>query len=493
MRYSDAPLTLNVSGTTISGVLDDKNVITVHIEASDGHGISTPHEFHIVIRPNAAPAVVSPNMGRLVQAGVSINYDPTKGGSAFRDDDGDRLSYEVRLLSEARGLSVSGTYVTGALAGVGAVGFEVIARDDYGGKGTDTFSVAVAAPEPGAPALPTNPFVYADEELPLPYMLRQSSEDPKGPLWDMTPEDNRTSNAGAALGRVLFYDKRLSFTNTHSCSSCHRQGNGFAVPERFSTGVLGLPMKRNAMALANVRYNFTEAWFWDMRVSALEELALMPIVEPTELGNYLPLLEAKLAATNFYPQLFERAFGTPEVTSDRMARALAQFLQALISYRSEYDSSTLLMDHLPGDPSLVLSAEEMRGFELFGSSQCGQCHTGSFLGTMENLNNGLDPTITEQGAGGGTFRAPALTNIAVSAPYMHDGRFPTLRAVIDHYDHGVENSPTLSPPLIDRNVPGATPLRLNLSEADKAALEAFLRTLTDNEFLSDPRFADPFK
>src|SRR5262249_20777480 len=156
------------------------------------------------------------------------------------------------------------------------------------------------------------------------------------PLWDMQSPDNRTSNAGATLGRVLFYDRRLSLTNTHSCSSCHHQANGFAAPERFSVGGQGTPMKRNTLGLANVRYNASAGSFGDMRVPSLEKLALMPIVAPTELGNFLPMLERKLAETDFYPPLFDAAFGSPEVTSDRIARALTQFLQAMISYRTKF-------------------------------------------------------------------------------------------------------------------------------------------------------------
>jgi cytochrome c peroxidase len=255
------------------------------------------------------------------------------------------------------------------------------------------------------------------------------------------------------------------------------------------------------MALANVRYNGNSAWFSDMRVNTLHELALMPIQNPAELGMSLRLLESKLAATDFYPPLFQAAFGSPQVTADRIGRALEQFLQALISYRSKADLAINSMDNVYIDPALVLTAQELRGLDIFNGAAgipCSLCHEVNAATNVWQANNGLDlvpqdpgttvPALQRNGSVG-VFRAASLRNIALTAPYMHDGRFATLREVIDHYDHGIVASPNLD--FILKDVTGA-PRRMNLSDADKAALEAFLNTFTDAPMLADPKFTDPF-
>jgi cytochrome c peroxidase len=267
-------------------------------------------------------------------------------------------------------------------------------------------------------------------------------------------------------------------------------------------GPLGVPTKRNAMALTNVRYNINNAWFSDMRVDALRDLALIPIAKPEELGQSLRLLELKLAATDFYPPLFQAAFGTPEVTRERIGLAIEQFLQSLISYRAKFDSAYNPMTNTAPDPAAVLTAQELRGLDIFKGSTgiaCASCHEVAAQTNVWQANNGLDavpadvgtqvPALQRNGSIG-VFRAASLRNIAVTAPYMHDGRFATLRDVIDHYDHGIVDSPSLDAGLRDLS---GNPRRMNLSEEDKQALEAFLQTLTDNLELSDPKFSDPFQ
>jgi cytochrome c peroxidase len=418
----------------------------------------------------------------LVSAGAPINFDATRQGTAFRDGDGDAITYEVQLLSPDLGLTIQGTQVIGTLPTVGVVHFKLIARDQYGGQGELTFSFAVAAPEPGRPLLPVVSYVYDDAVLPLPPHFKN----PSNPIGDTDPPPpfNNVSNAGATLGRALFYDKRLSITNTHSCASCHIQRHGFATPDRFPTGVTNVPLKRNAMGLTNVRYNFRNRYFGDERVETLEKLATMPIEDPNELGNSFPHLETKLANTDFYPALFAAAFGSPEVTHDRIARALAQFLRSIISYQTMFDA-------VGGDfwdPRMT--EQERLGAQIFDLSRCDGCHSTSVQTMLQARNNGLDAVPTDPGAGDGRFRAASLRNIAVTAPYMHDGRFATLRDVFAHYDHGIVDTPTLDPSFRFPNGTLRTPSISN--EASIAALEAFLRTLTDNAVLTDPRWSDPF-
>jgi cytochrome c peroxidase len=496
-RDPDPPPGFRIEGTRIVGAPETLEAVIVTVTAKDPTGWTENNQFAIGVNPNAAPQAINPNADRHIVAGTHVDFETTQNGAVFVDPDGDALSYEVTMRTDPRGLGVTGTHVRGTFNSVGLVEVTVTASDIYGGSGSDVFVIAAPGPVPGRPALPAVSYSYADEELDLPHTFRLSSE-LIVPLWDTQPVDNRTSNAGATLGRVLFYDKRLSSTNMLSCSSCHVQSHGFASPERFNSGALGVPLKRNAMALANVRYQLHESWFSDMRVHALRDLVLMPIENSEELGNSLELLEAKLAATDFYPALFEDAFGTPQVTRERISRALAQFMQALISYRAKVDRALNPMTNDPWDPLSALNPQELRGFEIF-STNCSLCHEVHAQTNVWQANNGLDVVPADPGVQNealrrdgstGVFKAASLRNIALTAPYMHDGRFNTLREVIDHYDHGIKDSPNLDVILRDFNF---QPRRMNFTEADKDALEAFLRTFTDDEFLNDPKFSDPFE
>jgi cytochrome c peroxidase len=503
--YNDPnpPAGLRVEGNRIAGAPEEITIVVVIITASDGRSSTTPDEFWIEVNPNSAPQVANANADRLISVGGFVDVDASKAGTALTDPDGDVLTYEISLRGVPRGLAVSGMRVTGVFDSIGAVEATVSARDAYGGVGKDVFLIAAPAPEPGEPNLPDPPYVYRDEDLDLPFLFASSSEDII-PLWDSTPPDNRTSNAGATLGRVLFYDKRMSITNTHACGSCHIQRLGFSAGERFSSGVLGVPTRRNAMALGNVRYSIHNSWFSDMRVHSLESLVLEPIQNPEELGSSLDRLVPKLQAAQFYAPLFEAAFGTPEINQDRITRALGQFLRSLISYRSRFDEAFNPPFNGPGDPASLLTPQEMRGFQIYdddGRRRCNLCHELHGGANEWQANNGLDlvpsdPGVEDvalkQNSNTGVFRAAALRNIAVTGPYMHDGRFATLREVIDHYDHGVQDSPDLDTLLRDVLNTGL-PWRLNLSEEDKDALEAFLQTMTDDEFLTDPKFSDPFE
>lgn len=489
----NGPYGMVVAGTRIIGPATEPGFVIIDIWASDGQNAAVRDGFQITILPNSAPSVVNPNPHRLVSAGQLIEHDATQGGSTFLDADGDALTYEVSIRGGSHALTAAGNHVNGTMPGVGLARVKITASDGFGGIGENEFSIAVPAAEPGRPSLPAISYLYADEDLALPFLFRDFAI-PDNPITpDTMRAENRTTNAGATLGRVLFYDKRLSITNTHSCGSCHVQSRGFGSPDRFSLGALGLPLPRHAMALANARYNLTNEYFSDMRVRTLEKLALLPIEEPLELGNVLPLLEDKLRAVDFYPPLFETAFGTPEINSDRIALALAQFLRSMTSYQSRFDRAFHPMDPgVPADPSAVLTAQEMQGREVYINGTCFHCHTLDVHSNPFPANNGLDGSITDPGTarGLGEFRAASIRNIAVSAPYMHDGRLATLRDVIEHYDNGVQMNAGLHIFLISNQCCG--PRQMNLSVADKDALEAFLNTFTDDVFLADPKFSDPF-
>lgn len=315
---------------------------------------------------------------------------------------------------------------------------------------------------------------------------------------DNTPANNPVTDAGAALGRVLFYDKRLSQNRTVACASCHQQQHGFSDPAQFSTGFAGGLTGRNSMGLANARWYQRRAFFWDERAATLEIQVLQPIQNAVEMGLTLPELESRVAAEPYYQQLFTNAFGSPQVTSDRISRALAQFVRSIVSTRTKYDTGA-------ATGFTNFTAQENQGRQLFnGAAGCAACHgTDNFVPGPAINNNGLENPYTDKGLGEvtgraqdeGLFKVPSLRNIALTAPYMHDGRFATLEQVVEHYNSGVVNHPNLSPPL--RNPPGTPgagqPRRLNLTTAQKAALVAFMKTLTDDTLTADARFSDPFK
>jgi cytochrome c peroxidase len=218
----------------------------------------------------------------------------------------------------------------------------------------------------------------------------------------------------------------------------------------------------------------------------------MPIQDPIELGNTLPNLLRTLRSTAFYPALFQAAFGTPEITSERVAKALAQFLRSLKSYRSPFDQVWIPPEGEDSAPIVsVFSPQAIAGQAVFTEGRCSGCHRDFLQVMVEPTTNGLDAKVTDPAAGEGNFRSASLHNIARTAPYMHDGRFATLREVIEHYDHGVkrvaENTTALTDPLT------GGPLHFNFTEEQKLALEAFLNTFTDEEFLTDPKFSDPFQ
>ncbi len=322
---------------------------------------------------------------------------------------------------------------------------------------------------------------------------------------DNMPEDNPITNAGATLGRVLFYDKQLSKTNIVSCASCHHQANGFSDTKVQSDGFAGGKTRRHSMSLTNARFYESGRFFWDERAATLEDQVLMPIQDEVEMGLSLETLISKVQNQAFYAPLFRNAFGDENITSDRISKALAQFVRSLVSFESKYDVGRAKVNNPNEDFPNFTPAENLGKRIFFGRGQqggdCARCHATDAMITPANgpFNNGLDATSTTdlgvfettQNRGDlGKFKSPSLRNIGVSAPYMHDGRFQTLAQVIEHYNSGVQNHPNLDPGL--RNQNGGGPRRLNLSNTEKLALEAFLNTLTDTNFLQNEKFSDPF-
>ena len=306
---------------------------------------------------------------------------------------------------------------------------------------------------------------------------------------DNTPADNPITDAGATLGRALFYDKRLSHNNSMACSSCHFQENGFADPRPQSVNVDGSLSDRHSMALANGRFYSNGRFLSDESAATLEEQVLIPI-QTNELGMDLDTLNAKLANTDFYGDLFANAFGSSDITSERVSQALSQFVRSMVSYDSKFDS--IYDETGRADPSL-LTAQEQHGLQLFnGAARCATCHESASQISREVRNNGLDAFTEDPGAGDGKFKAVSLRNAEVRGAFMHDGRFESLEEVVEFYSEEIKDHPELDFRLRQNFDPQAAAVSLNLSQEESEALVAFLKTLTDWTFLSDPKFSDPF-
>lgn len=339
--------------------------------------------------------------------------------------------------------------------------------------------------------IPSTYYNY-DVELPNFFLDNELSDE------DNTPNNNPVTEAGATLGRVLFYDVRLSANNTVSCATCHVQQNGFSDPNRLSIGFEGGLTGRNSMGLSNARFYENGRFFWDERAASLEEQVLQPIQDAVEMGLTLDELETKVGSEAYYEVLFRLAFGDSEITSNRISLALAQFVRSMVSYQSRFDEGLAQVNN-PNNDFPNFTASENRGKQLFMNNQtnCAQCHDTNVQVGDRARNNGLDATLTDLGVGGvtgnnnqnGEFKVPSLRNIALTAPYMHDGRFETLMDVVEHYNSGVQNSDNLDNRL---QVQGGNVRRLNLSEADKQALVDFMNTLTDETFITDDKFSNPF-
>lgn len=318
---------------------------------------------------------------------------------------------------------------------------------------------------------------------------------PPGYPRPVEPADNPTTVEGALLGRFLFYDKKLSVNNTVSCASCHVQSHGFSDPRPYSEGAFGQLTRRHSMALINVAFNPYTRFFWDGRAKTLEEQVLHPIRDPVEMANSLPEVEKRLRADPRYPPMFEAAFGDSRIDSVRIARALAQFVRTLVSFNSRYDRWVQGL--------ATLDSMEQRGLQLMQDNykgDCFHCHNAEdrLFSSYTFINNGLDYEyqwtdlglyeVTGNPDDRARFKVPTLRNIAVTAPYMHDGRFATLDEVlIDHYLTGGKISPTIDPMMEYAGI------GLNLSPNDVLAIKKFLLTLTDSTFLTNPAFSDPFQ
>jgi cytochrome c peroxidase len=362
-----------------------------------------------------------------------------------------------------------------------------------------SYSVTTDPADPVAAVLnlPATPFNYSNPALPA-YL---NTPPIQGQI--NTPPTNPITDNGATLGRVLFYDKNLSINNTVACASCHKQAFAFADPLVKSNGFNGGLTDRNAMTLTDAKYYPNGRFFWDQRAATLEDQVLQPIQNAVEMGMTLPALETKLRGLAYYPPLFQKVFGDNTITSDRISKALAQFVRSIVSYQSKYDAGRGAFPPGPLPPGVNFAnftAQENQGMQIFLGPQggCAPCHGSETFTAPQEKNNGLDLTTIDRGFGAvanntaldATFKVGSLRNVELTAPYMHDGRFTTLDQVVEHYSSGVLNHPNLSQQL---KLPNGQPRQANLTTQEKAALVAFLKTLTDATLTTDVKYSNPFK
>lgn len=304
---------------------------------------------------------------------------------------------------------------------------------------------------------------------------------PKGwpqPLYDFSK--NKLTLEKFKLGRKLFFDPLLSRDSSTSCASCHLQFTGFTHGDHpLSHGINGLKGTRNSLTIFNLAWS--KSFMWDGGVTSLETQPLNPITSPVEMDNTLDNIIKHLGYSAAYKARFRKAFGDTAITGQRVLKSLAQFVVMLESYNSKYDK------HMRGEPGGELTAQEQQGFILF-KSNCASCHAGPLFTNQLCENNELPPDpelndigrmkITHNRNDSLKFKVPTLRNIAVSGPYMHDGRFNTLDEVLDHYIAASQ-----SPAARNKSIRA-----IRLSAQDKKDVIAFLQALTDKEFLFDMRF-----
>lgn len=306
------------------------------------------------------------------------------------------------------------------------------------------------------------------------------------------PADNPLTEEGIALGRKLFFDRSLSADNTLACAGCHRPPEGFTDIRQFSIGVTGEAGVRNSMPLVNLAWNTNNAFNWDGSAQSIEEQILGPVTNPIEMNNTWENVVATLSVEEVYITEFDQAFGTTIITKELVTKAIAQFIRTIVSGDSKFDR------HLRNEATLTpLETEGLAVFLDESRGDCFHCH-GSPSNPLwtDNAfhNNGLDETFTDLGLGQitgdpnqfGLFKSGSLRNLAYSAPYMHDGRFATLDEVIDHYSEGLVFSETIDP-LMKAVAQGG----VQLSTEDKAALKAFLLSLSDPGLANNPEYQNP--
>ena len=353
----------------------------------------------------------------------------------------------------------------------------------------------------GVPKLPEIPYAYGKEAFPS--YFSDGSESHYQSISSVALYN--INDDVATLGRVLFYDEALSVNENISCATCHQQAFSFADNVKFSMGV-DEASQFNTPHLNDLGWSNNALFAWDMRFNNLQDLIHVPLKHPNELGAFdIPALIDRMEAQDYYSELFEKAYGTPQISENRITHALSQFIQAMTTFDTRYDQ--ILQNQVNDE-----SGQEIIGEQLF-MQHCNTCHVSGkpsgLVGTTPDMilsftpgffTNFMPTEAHDPGAGSwnenfsGLFKVLSLRNIEKTAPYMHDGRFATLEDVVEYYSTGIP--PDVAGLTINQHYPSSTlvvnPGGFDFSEYEKSSLVAFLKTLTDESFLTDERFSDPF-
>lgn len=362
----------------------------------------------------------------------------------------------------------------------------------FGNFSPDKQSVVILTAVNEEPNLPATPLDYENVKIPGHLLDIDSTDTGYGGVID-TMHLSIITDERATLGRVLFYDEKLSALENISCGTCHDQSLSFTENKPFSEGISALT-KRNSMHLNDLGWTNRSGFSWDLEITTLDEMIVLPLTDENEIGANMLEVSAKLAETSYYPDLFRDAYGTSEINEERIVDALVQFISSMTTFNSKLDQAA-------ANDFRYFTDEEIAGKELF-SQACAICHSqGITFGVSDPdfspveifpflFNNGLPVDLEDAGAGEwnsefeNLFKVPTLRNIELTAPYMHDGRFNTLEEVVEHYSEDVEeNEWTIF-------IPDGG---FNFSVSDKENLVAFMKTFTDKDFITDEKWSDPFK
>ena len=469
-----------------------------------GGGDSTPTTP--IVAANVAPVVASVVADQTASLGFEFSLDLS---GTFSDANNDTLTITADFGNDPKGLSLNGSTISGTLTSTGTITVTCTATDPSGATVSDTFTIDVSIDQTAIAAT-------FGTSIDLEALDNYANQTVPDYITKINDGGNPITDAGATLGRVLFYDTSLSTDGTVSCASCHIQSLGFSDPGIVSTGVEGGLTGRHSMRLINTMFADEEDFFWDERAPSHEAQESQPIQDHNEMGfsgqNGRPDLDtliAQMEATEYYEELFRFVYLDANITEERIQDALAQFTKSIQSFDSRYDEGRAQVNN-NGANFPNFTPDENAGKTLFmqnpnnGGAGCNRCHrapefdiapNSDHNGVFRVANSTTEFDLTNT-------RSPSLRDMvgpggSSNGPFMHDGSLATLRDVIEHYNAIQE--PASEPPLSDwrasldnRLTQGGNPQRLNLTETEKVQLEAFMLTLTGSGVYTDPKLSDPF-
>lgn len=461
---------------------------------------------------NNPPIVASANGDQTATVGTDFNYDATQAGGTFSDADGDSLSYSVSFSPEANGLSAASGVISGTPTSNITITVTITANDGNGGVASDIFDITAESAGTDQDAVQAK----FQGRIDLDNLENYAGQTVPNYITKLNDGGNPITDAGATLGRILFYDKAMSIDDTVSCASCHMQSHGFSDPDVVSTGVEGGQTGRHSMRLVNMQFADETNFFWDERASSHEDQETQPLVDHNEHGfsgmNGRPGfadLVTKLEGLDYYQELFTFVYGDPEITEERLQLSLAQFTKSIFSFDSRFDEGRAQVAN-NGQDFPNFTAEENAGKRLFldpppaGGAGCAGCHQPPEFdirpGSGHNGVFAIAGSTTEFDLT--NTRSPSLRDLVdpdgnSNGPFMHDGSLDSLLDVVNHYDSITE--PTTEPlrtqwrnTIDNRLLPGGNPQNLNFNDTEKAQLVAFMRTLTGSNLYTDEKWSDPF-